>query len=252
MLKYDAMSFGNHEFDDGLQKTIDGSEYIGLAPYLKEVDAPFVCSNIKTNKSEIDGLYQSYRILLNDDPKKRVGVVGYVTPETSQISHPGARIKFLDEIESLKIAVAKLNALGVKKIVAVGHSGYDKDKEICRKVPGVDVVVGGHTNSFLYSGEPPVNQTVDGDYPTVVKNLDGSNCLVVQSYAYGKYLGFLEVEFDDETGEVKNFRGNPMLMNNSYEDDPTVVEMLAPYQKIVDEYQRTVIGKTAVTLVGNR
>lgn len=42
--------------------------------------------------------------------------------------------------------------MGVNKIIALGHSGFTVDKDIARKVRGVDVVVGGHTNTFLYTG----------------------------------------------------------------------------------------------------
>lgn len=46
----------------------------------------------------------------------------------------------------------KLTALGVNKIIALGHSGFAVDKMIAKKVRGVDVVIGGHTNTFLYTG----------------------------------------------------------------------------------------------------
>lgn len=43
--------------------------------------------------------------------------------------------------------------MGINKIIALGHSGFAVDKEIAEKVKGVDVVIGGHTNTFLYSGK---------------------------------------------------------------------------------------------------
>lgn len=42
--------------------------------------------------------------------------------------------------------------MGVNKIIALGHSGFTVDKNIAQKVKGVDVVIGGHTNTFLYTG----------------------------------------------------------------------------------------------------
>ncbi len=50
-------------------------------------------------------------------------------------------------------AVKELESKGINKIIAVGHAGYNVDKEVAKKVVGVDVVVGGHSNTFLYSGE---------------------------------------------------------------------------------------------------
>ena len=75
----------------------------------------------------------------------------------------------MDEIESLQKEVAELKAKvsisltsppnihykfdhqGVKTIIAIGHSGYSRDIEIAKAVPDLDVVVGAHSHSFLYS-----------------------------------------------------------------------------------------------------
>ena len=37
-------------------------------------------------------------------------------------------------------------------LIAIGHSGYERDQDIARGVPDIDLVVGGHSHSFLYSG----------------------------------------------------------------------------------------------------
>lgn len=66
---------------------------------------------------------------------------------------PGLNIKFLPEIKSLKKATAELQQQGVNKIIALGHAGIEMDKRVAMEVVGVDVVVGGHTNTFLYSGK---------------------------------------------------------------------------------------------------
>lgn len=59
---------------------------------------------------------------------------------------------FEDEISALQTEVDKLKTLNVNKIIALGHSGFEMDKLIAQKVKGVDVVVGGHSNTFLYTG----------------------------------------------------------------------------------------------------
>lgn len=64
----------------------------------------------------------------------------------------GTNLVFEDEITALQHQVDKLTTLNVNKIVALGHSGFEMDKLIAQKVKGVDVVVGGHSNTFLYTG----------------------------------------------------------------------------------------------------
>lgn len=61
-------------------------------------------------------------------------------------------MRFEDEVFALQREVDKLLTLGVNKIIVLGHSGFDTDKEIAKKVRGVDVVIGGHTNTFLFTG----------------------------------------------------------------------------------------------------
>lgn len=81
----------------------------------------------------------------------------------------------------------------VKTIIALGHSGYEKDQEIAKNCPLVDVVVGGHSNTFLYTGIEPDIEKSRGPYPTIVKQASGKEVPVVQAYAYTKYMGKLEL-----------------------------------------------------------
>jgi len=64
----------------------------------------------------------------------------------------GPHLKFEDEVKALQLQVDKLETLGLNKIIALGHSGFDVDQDIAKRVRGIDVVIGGHTNTFLYSG----------------------------------------------------------------------------------------------------
>lgn len=72
---------------------------------------------------------------------------------------PGPNVKFLPEVDSVRSAVNELNKLDINKIIAVGHAGIDVDKKIAKEVDGVDIVVGGHTNTFLYTGNGAVQGT---------------------------------------------------------------------------------------------
>ena len=65
---------------------------------------------------------------------------------------PGPNIKFLSEVESVRSAVKELQRQNINKIIAVGHSGIEVDKQVATEVDGVDIVVGGHSNTFLYKG----------------------------------------------------------------------------------------------------
>lgn len=62
-------------------------------------------------------------------------------------------LKFEDEVTSIRSEVTSLQSQGVNKIIALGHAGFAVDTKIATQVEGVDVVIGGHTNTFLYTGK---------------------------------------------------------------------------------------------------
>lgn len=88
---------------------------------------------------------------------------------------------------------------GVKVIIALGHSGYPVDMNIARDCPLVDVVVGGHTHSFLYSGNESHVEKVVGPYPTMITQASGKRVPVVQAYAFTKYMGELKLKVSVDT-----------------------------------------------------
>ena len=71
-------------------------------------------------------------------------------------------------------------------------------------------------SSQLLLGTPPSDEVPAGPYPTIVPGVSG-DVLVVQEYTFGKYLGYLEVTFDDD-GNVMEYSGNPILLNETYSE----------------------------------
>jgi len=59
----------------------------------------------------------------------------------------------LDEVEAIKTEAAKLESEGVDILIALGHAGYERDQAIAAEVLNLDLVVGGHSHSLLYSGK---------------------------------------------------------------------------------------------------
>ncbi|RMX39597.1 hypothetical protein pdam_00004020 [Pocillopora damicornis] len=233
-LGYDAMALGNHEFDDGVDN---------LVAFLKAVNFSVVVSNLNVSLEpswpKSPPLFVRSKVF--DVGGEKIGIVGYVLQKTPKVSKPGPgpNVKFLPEVESLKSAVQELKKQNINKIIAVGHSGIDMDKKIAKEVDGVDIVVGGHTNTFLYTGTPPSTQKPYGPYPLVItpdSDPDGK-VLVVQDYKYGKCLGRLNVEFDGD-GKLTSWNGNPIILDNSVAKDPTiereVQEMKAKVTELVD------------------
>ncbi|XP_014909960.1 5'-nucleotidase [Poecilia latipinna] len=239
-LGYDAMVFGNHEFDNG----VDGL----MEPFLRDINCSVLSANIRpdsTLASTFGAAFQPYKIF--EVGGQRVGVVGYTSRETPALSQPGPHLDFLDEVSALQPVVDKLETLGVNKVIALGHSGITIDRLIARKVRGVDVVIGGHTNTFLYTGQPPSLEKPEGDYPIMEESEDGRRVPVVQAYAFGKYLGFLKVTFDDG-GNVVRSTGNPILLDSSIQQDMAVLAEVEAWKQNLTSFTGRVVGKTLVFL----
>ncbi|KAK0053503.1 5-nucleotidase, partial [Biomphalaria pfeifferi] len=241
IIRYDAMAIGNHEFD---------TKVAGLVPFLKNVTFPVVSSNMNLSKTQaLQGLIKPSTVL--EIGGQKVGVVGYTTLETAFISSPETVI-LTDEISAIQAEVDKLKSQGIDKIIALGHSGYATDLEIARRITDVDIVVGGHTNTFLYNGTAPSNEKPEGVYPTVVDSQDKSHkVLVIQDYAYGKYLGELHVTFDDQ-GKVTSWSGNPVLLDNSVPQDSETLEVIQSYLPELELLKNTTVGRTNVDLMADR
>lgn len=106
----------------------------------------------------------------------------------------------------------KLTNDGVDIIVVLSHSGIDVDLKIAQEAgSNIDIVVGGHTHTLMYNGDPPTADESFYGYPTVVEQTDGHKVLVVQASSFAKYVGDLTVHFD-EAGEVVQWIGQPIFL----------------------------------------
>ena len=96
---------------------------------------------------------------------------------TVNISQSGPTISFTDPIPAVQKYVDELQAKGINRIIALSHHGYTEDMKVAAKTRGVDLIVGGHSHSYLGDSSNPLSK---GPYPTVVKDLNGDNTLIVQ------------------------------------------------------------------------
>ncbi|KOC68564.1 Apyrase [Habropoda laboriosa] len=237
MLPHDVMTIGNHEFDNNVQ---------GVVPFLKMIKAPVVVTNIDASEEPtMQGLFKNSTIIERSGTK--IGVIGVILSSTNTIAITG-KLKFLDEVESVNDEARRLKSQGVDIIIVLSHCGLDVDRIMAAECPLIDVIVGGHSHTFLYSGPPPFIDNPEDEYPVVVvQKKSNRTVLIVQAAAYTKYLGNLTVWFDKQ-GEVVDWDGNPILLDYSIEQDPDITKALEPWKKVVDETAQTKIGRSRVYL----
>lgn len=237
LMKFDAMTVGNHEFDEAED---------GLAGFLDKIAFPVVTANVlPSHKSKIGDRIKPSIVL--DVGGQKVGIVGAVANDTPELSSPGPDILIGDDVATTTAAVEELKKQGVDKIIALTHVGYPRDLAAIAKIPDVDVVVGGHSHSLLSN----TDEKAEGPYPTMVDNPGGYKVPVVQAGSYSKYLGDLVVTFDDN-GVVKAAKGDPILVDSSIKPDQSVLTRVAELAKPIEELRSKIIGKTEAPIDGSR
>jgi 5'-nucleotidase/UDP-sugar diphosphatase len=233
-LGYEAMVLGNHEFDDGPET---------VAAFLKRVKFPVVSSNIRTDRPDFARLKKSVVI---EKGGERIGIIGYTTEDTVYLSKPG-KVQILEPFKPLQAEVDQLRDQGINKIILLSHAGFPRDRKVAKKVSGIDVIVSGHTNTFLRTGDPEA----EGNYPTVAKSPGGKVTLIVSAYAFGKYLGKLDVAFDP-FGEVVGFAGGPITLDETIEKDAEIAARVRELEKPLVAFSQEVVASAEQLLVGNR
>lgn len=237
MVGYDAMTVGNHEFDDSED---------ALKTFLDIVDFPVVTANVRTNAdSTINNMIEP-SIVLDVDGEK-IGIIGAVTNDTPDVASPGENVDITVDVDAITAEVAKLQEQGVNKIIALTHVGYPRDLAAIAVIPGVDVVVGGHSHTLLSN----TDEKAAGPYPTMVENPDGYQVPVVQANQYGKYLGNLDIVFNDD-GIVTSAKGDPILLDSSFEPDAKVTAWIAEKAAPIEEVKKEEVGETTGQIVGDR
>ncbi|AKH99103.1 5'-nucleotidase/2',3'-cyclic phosphodiesterase-like hydrolase [Hoeflea sp. IMCC20628] len=236
-MKFDAMTVGNHEFDDGED---------ALAPFLDVIEFPVLSANVAASASSKVGDRIKPSIVLEVGGEK-IGIIGAVTNDTPDIASPGPNILIADDILSITAEVEKLQAMGVNKIIALTHVGYVRDKELIAQIPGVDVVVGGHSHSLLSN----TDDKAEGPYPTMIDNPEGYKVPVTQAASYSKYLGEFSVTFDDN-GVVKEAKGDPLLLDNSIIPDEGVLARIKELGAPIEELKTTIVSASTKDIDGSR
>ncbi|KAM7350082.1 apyrase isoform 1-T1 [Cochliomyia hominivorax] len=238
MLPADAMTLGNHEFDHGIE---------GLVPFLETLNTTMLVANMDSkNEPELTGKYQKSMII--ERSNRKIGVIGVILETTYDLANTGKLI-FRNESEAIVEEAEKLKSQGANIIIVISHCGYEVDKLIAQHAGSeVDVIVGSHSHTFLYTGDnPPGTDKPMGDYPTQVTHASGHRVLIVQASAYAKYVGNITVYFDDE-GNVVDFEGAPIYMDNSVPEDSQVLQALPKWKDVIEKGASEIIGNTKVNL----
>ncbi len=200
MMKYDASTMGNHDFDNGLD---------GFLKVLPNAKFPFICSNYNFKNTVLDGKTSPYKIFNKNGIK--VGIFGVGIKLDGLVG----KKQYKETVYSDPIDVAQHYSDFLKNdqkcdlVICLSHIGYDydgdpntvSDKILAANTENIDIILGGHTHTFLPE-------------PQIFKNRQGKNVLVNQVGWAGLLLGRIDFYFDSNKN-VQHISWNNQAIDSS-------------------------------------
>ncbi len=248
---FDVMTLGNHEFDFGpevLAGIIGKSSENGAIPSMVAANVSFSKKDVHDDalKAEFDNLtIKPYRVIEKNGLKLGIfGILGYSAIHDAPNAQP---VKFEDPVKTAKKYAKILKETEkVDLVICLSHSGVFKDEqgnwpgedvEMAKKVPGIDVIISGHTHSLIST-------------PFIVNGIP-----IVQTGSFGMGLGRLELEVSG--GKIIHSDSRVIPVNDNIPGDPEIQAMISEQeQKISDTILRSlnlnyssIIAETSFPLV---
>jgi len=171
-LGYDCITLGNHEFDNGIED---------LESRLARVECPVVCANLDLSPFKLGEYVEPCTVLRKAG--RRIGIIGLTSNLRSNVAATiSSRIPQLDNVEQTNRWADYLrNEKMCDMVILLSHLGYKEDLALIPHIRNVDIVVGGHSHTFI-------------DEMVYVDDMDGKAVPVVQDGCFGYYVGKITVD----------------------------------------------------------
>ncbi len=200
MMGYDAATMGNHDFDNGLE---------GFLKALPNAKFPFITSNYDFSNTILDGKTEKYKIFKKDGIK--VGLFGVGIELDGLVGKKQYQeTKYLNPVEIAQHYADFLRKeKGCDLVICLSHIGFDyrddadkiSDKKLAAQTDNIDLILGGHTHTFLPE-------------PQSFTNKSGKNVLVNQVGWAGLLLGRIDFYFD-KNKSLQNISWNNQVIDDS-------------------------------------
>ncbi len=192
MLKYDAATMGNHDFDIGLK---------GFLRNLPLAEFPFLTANYDFTNTMLEGRTKRFKIFEKQGLK--IGVFGLgIKLKGLVLEKMYGETQYYDPIETANDIASQLKQEeNCDYVICLSHLGYHYtdnrigDSKLAEYTRHLDLILGGHTHTFL-------------DQPFPFKNLDGKEVLVAQTGFAGIRLGRIDIYFDQISKKNKMEEAN--------------------------------------------
>lgn len=215
-LGYVAMEPGNHEFQWQSPDTIRN---------LKASHFPWICANLVDEKT---GKLFLTPYIVRDYGKVRIAFFGLITQLVNSAPYKAREELGLNALEPIEVAKKLVPELRQKAdiVICLSHLGVTIDKKMAAEVPGIDIILGGHSHTRL-----PQPVLVPSGTPTATSL---GAVPIVQAFQWGSEMGDTRVIFrrNADTGaySLMSCKGQLISIDSSLPDDPTISQIVHTYQ----------------------
>jgi len=225
---YNFATIGNHEFNNPMAQT---KKLVSLAKY------PIMLANA-VDRATRQPVGQPWRV--EKLGAVRIGLFGMVTPEAATYPAGKEGIDVLDVFTTAKDVVKTLRSRA-DIVILISHCGDDIDNRIAAEVPGIDVIVGGHSHSRL-----PVGEFVWRSDDLKVDGVNGT--VIVQAFQWGGELGRLDLLFRraaNGTWSVDRYRERLIPITEATTADVSVAAVVDKFWQPIAKRFGEVVGQAS-------
>ncbi len=174
LMKYDAVTLGNHEFDYGLDV---------LEKVVRRAKFPIISSNYDFSETQLNNLIKPYLIIKKGGVK--IGIIGInIQPQGLIASNNYKGMKFLDPLKTANDLALKLKTTDkCDLVVCLSHLGFTADTKLAPQTRNIDIILGGHSHTNMKT-------------PDILKNIDNKDVLIFQTAGRGIFVGRIDVELE--------------------------------------------------------
>jgi 2',3'-cyclic-nucleotide 2'-phosphodiesterase (5'-nucleotidase family) len=190
-----------------------------IADMAKHLGRPLVCANLRDERGEIVAGLEPFAIHEFDSVK--LGILGLTAPIRTYASF--FKLQAAQPETVLPSLIEQARSQGAKTILLLSHLASNVDKELAEKIPGMDIIIGGHDHKEI----PP---------------LDVNGTVVAQAGDFGRLLGRLDLEVDPVSGKVTHFEGTLLPVDESVPPDAHAVAAVEAERVRVREIMSRVVG----------
>jgi 2',3'-cyclic-nucleotide 2'-phosphodiesterase (5'-nucleotidase family) len=219
---YDAVAVGNHELDNGPRALLELED---------DAEFTFLSANLARRRSG-KPIFEPY-LLLETEEDISVAILGLTPGGISEMVGPSA-IASLTAKSPVRTAREMIPILrdAADAVIVLSHLGLDDDKNLARQVPGIDLIVGGHSHDLL-------------EKPVKIRNIDAARgaatTYIVQAGWGGTHVGRVDMSFED--GDLAGVEARLIPATSAVNENREVARIVGKYWNSMESTVTEVVAR---------